>query len=166
MAALRSAAMLAAVPAGESPAGGDCPVATVVIPGVGKGDQPDGSPGVKASVGREKSGRIRPGRQATRQVVARQTSEASKAAFHQKRMVGILGNAEPVAKGRRPASSVKDWVHAADGIPGVVEDDMSRRNMQRKHGTTRGSPRRTSTAKASCINRAAAKSGCAYEWDG
>ena len=74
----RGAAMLAAVPAGESPAGGNCPVTTVVIPGVGKGNQPDGSPGVKASVGREISGRIRQGRRATRQVVAMQTSVATK----------------------------------------------------------------------------------------
>src|SRR3974390_1634229 len=70
----RRAAMLADVPTGESPAGGNCPVTTVVIPGVGEGDQPDGSPGVKASVGREIPGRIRQGRQATRQVVAKQTS--------------------------------------------------------------------------------------------
>jgi hypothetical protein len=34
------AAMLAAVPAGASPAGGTCPVATVVIPDDGKGDRP------------------------------------------------------------------------------------------------------------------------------
>ena len=79
--------MLAAVPAGESPGGEDCPVATVVMPGVGKGDRPDGSPGVKASVGRENPGRIRQGRQATRQVVAMQTSEASKTVAHRKRMV-------------------------------------------------------------------------------
>jgi len=71
-----SAATLAAVPAGESPAGGDCPVTTVVIPGVGEGDRPDGSPGVKASVGRGIPGRIRQGRRATRHVVAMRTSEA------------------------------------------------------------------------------------------
>jgi hypothetical protein len=47
------AAMLADIPAGESPVGGTCSVATVVIPGGGKGDRPDGSPGVKASVGWE-----------------------------------------------------------------------------------------------------------------
>jgi hypothetical protein len=47
------AAMLADVPVGESPAGGTCSVATVVIPGGGKGDRPVGSPGVKASVGWE-----------------------------------------------------------------------------------------------------------------
>ena len=51
--------MLAAVPAGESPAGGDCPVATVVIPGVGKGDQPDGSPGCKGHVQKEHAAKAR-----------------------------------------------------------------------------------------------------------
>ena len=48
------AAMLADVPAGESPVGGDRSVATVVIPGAEKGDRLDESPGVKASVGWEK----------------------------------------------------------------------------------------------------------------
>src|SRR6266568_9173961 len=44
------AAMLAAVPAGEGPAGGTCPVAAVAISGDGKGDRPVESPDVKASV--------------------------------------------------------------------------------------------------------------------
>ena len=44
-----SAATLAADPAGESPAGGNCPVATVVIPGDGEGDRSVESPEVKAS---------------------------------------------------------------------------------------------------------------------
>ena len=43
---------------------------------------------------------------------------------------------------------------------------MSGRNSQRKHGTTRGSPRRSRTAKASRISRHAVKSRCAREWDG
>ena len=45
-----SAATLAAVPAGASPVGGNCPVATVVISGNGEGDQIVESPDVKASV--------------------------------------------------------------------------------------------------------------------
>ena len=49
---------------------------------------------------------------------------------------------------------------------GVVEGGMSIRNEQRKHGTSRGSPRRTSTAKASRINRNEVKSGCTCEWNG
>jgi len=33
-------------------------------------------------------------------------------------------------------------VHAADGLPGVSEDEVPIKTVQRKHGTTRGSPRR------------------------
>jgi hypothetical protein len=51
-------------------------------------------------------------------------------------------------------------------LPGVIEDGMSRRNSQRKPGTTRGSLRRSRTAKASRISRQAAKSRCAREWGG
>ncbi len=49
-----SAAMLAAVPAGGSPADGSCPAAIVVILGDGKGDRLVGSPGVNVSVGWER----------------------------------------------------------------------------------------------------------------
>jgi len=51
-------------------------------------------------------------------------------------------------------------------LPGVGEDGMSGRNGQRKLGTTRGSPRRSRTAKASRIIRRAEKSRCACEWGG
>ena len=51
-------------------------------------------------------------------------------------------------------------------LPGVKEDGMSGRNGQRKPGTTRGSPRRSRTAKASRISRHAVKSRCAREWGG
>ena len=51
-------------------------------------------------------------------------------------------------------------------LPEVREGGMSGRNEQRKPGTTRGSPRRSRTAKASRISRHAAKSRCAHEWDG
>jgi len=61
------AATLAAGPAGESPAGGNCPVATVVIPDNGEGDQPVESSGVKVSsreasnlVGRNKGEPVSP----------------------------------------------------------------------------------------------------------
>jgi len=56
--------------------------------------------------------------------------------------------------------------HIGVGVPGVGEDGMSGRNVQRKLGTTRGSPRRSRTAKASCISRRAVKSRCAREWGG
>jgi hypothetical protein len=51
-------------------------------------------------------------------------------------------------------------------LPGVTEDGMSGRNGQRKPGTTRGSPRRSRTAKASRISRHAVKSRCARGWGG
>ena len=54
VAVLRGAATLVVDPVGESPAGGNCPVATVVIPGNGEGDRSVESSGVKAS-GREAS---------------------------------------------------------------------------------------------------------------
>jgi hypothetical protein len=50
--------------------------------------------------------------------------------------------------------------------PEVREGGMSGRNEQRKPGTTRGSPRRSRTAKASRISRRAVKSRCAHEWGG
>ena len=51
-------------------------------------------------------------------------------------------------------------------LPGVLEDGMSGRNGQRKPGTTRGSPRRSRTAKALRISCHAAKSRCACGWGG
>ena len=56
--------------------------------------------------------------------------------------------------------------HIGVGVPGVGEDGMSGRSVQRKLGTTRGSPRRSRTAKASRISRRAVKSRCAREWGG
>ena len=50
-------------------------------------------------------------------------------------------------------------------LPGVIEGGMSGKNGQRKLGTTRGSPRRSRTAKVS-VSRHAAKSHCACEWGG
>ena len=53
--------MLAAVPAGGSPAGGTCPVATVDIPGGGEADRTVGSPGVNVSDGWDRRTRWRGG---------------------------------------------------------------------------------------------------------
>ena len=58
------------------------------------------------------------------------------------------------------------WTETMIELPGVREGGMSGGNEQRKPGTTRGSPRRSCTAKASRISRHAAKSRCADEWDG
>jgi ABC transporter substrate binding protein len=52
------------------------------------------------------------------------------------------------------------------GLSGVSGDGMPGKNAQRKLGTTRGSPRRSRTAKASRISRLAVKSRCAREWGG
>jgi hypothetical protein len=51
-------------------------------------------------------------------------------------------------------------------LPGVREGGMSGRNEQRKPGSTRGSPRRSRTAKALHISRWAVKLRCACEWGG
>jgi hypothetical protein len=51
-------------------------------------------------------------------------------------------------------------------LPGVIEGGMPGENGQRKPGTTRGSPRRSRTAKAWRISRKAVKSRCACEWGG
>jgi hypothetical protein len=80
--------------------------------------------------------------------------------------ITLIGSVEPFPTGRRPASSAKELGKAAGGLPGVLEDDMLRRNDQRKLGSTRGSPRRTCTAKASRISRSTVKSRCACEWGG
>src|SRR6516164_2665577 len=52
------------------------------------------------------------------------------------------------------------------GLSGVAGDGMPGKNAQRKLGTTRGSPRRSRTAKASRISRYAVKSRCARRWGG
>ena len=63
-------------------------------------------------------------------------------------------------------SASENWTITMHGLPGVIEGGMSGWNEQRKPGTTRGSPRRSRTAKASRISRYAAKSRCAREWGG
>ena len=79
---------------------------------------------------------------------------------------GKYGSAEPLRSRRRPMPASKYWTITMHGLPGVIEGGMSGWNEQRKPGTTRGSPRRSRTAKASRISRHAAKSRCAREWGG
>src|SRR5262249_41163740 len=61
---------------------------------------------------------------------------------HVNRSVRIVGDAETLAPGRRPAFAAKELGRGSCGAPGVSDDDMSIKNSQRKHGTTRRSPRR------------------------
>ena len=78
---------------------------------------------------------------------------------------GSIGSVEPVSPWRRPCRH-RDIGQCDVELPGDAEDGMSGRNAQRKLGTTRGSPRRSRTAKASRISRHAVKSRCAREWGG
>ena len=67
------------VPAGASPASGDCPVGAVVISGDGAGDQTVESPDVNVLVGRTQVWSAPTGGQAKQQVVAKANrSEAPK----------------------------------------------------------------------------------------
>src|SRR4249920_469767 len=77
---------------------------------------------------------------------------------------GIIGSAEPVYSRRRPCRH-RCLELTVFGFPGVAGDGMPGRNVQRKLGTTRGSPRRSRTAKASRISQTV-KSRCAREWGG
>jgi hypothetical protein len=82
-----------------------------------------------------------------------------------KRIAGVLGVSSRLVRGEDHVGIVNldDTMY---GLPGVVEGGMSGRNAQRKLGTTRGSPRRSRTAKASRISRSAVKPRCAHEWGG
>ena len=132
--------MLAAVPAGASPADGECPNATVVISGDTKGDRRVESPDVYVSAAGET--RSDPSRRlATRQAVAKANQCSPDMRGPPEADGGTVESAEPILKGRRPMLLVSNWVSISDGISGVVEGGMPRRNEQRKHGTTRG-PRR------------------------
>jgi hypothetical protein len=79
-------------------------------------------------------------------------------------VVGDSRVPSPCRMGEGQRRRRRNWVRAADGLSGVIEDDMSGRNGQRKHGTTRGSPRRSRTAKAPRITGFAGKSRRAHEW--
>jgi hypothetical protein len=60
----------------------------------------------------------------------------------------------------------RNWVCAADGLPAVVEDCMSRRSGSESTEPLAGRRVRSRTAKAARISRHAAKSRCAGEWGG
>ena len=79
---------------------------------------------------------------------------------------GTIGSAELFGPWRRPMSTSVFWTETMIELPEVIEDGMSGQNEPRKPGTTRGSPRRSRTAKASRISRLAVKSRCAHEGNG
>ena len=81
-------------------------------------------------------------------------------------MVGYLGVPSLSPTGEGQCRRRRNWAHAAGGLPGVDEGDMSGRNGQRKHGTTRGRPRRSRRGRAARISRGAAKSCGVGEWGG
>jgi len=82
-----------------------------------------------------------------------------------KRIAGVLGvpSCSDLGEGH---VGIGDLDHDDVELPGVIEDGMSGENGQRKPGTTRGSPRRSRTAKASRISRQTVKSRCVHEWGG
>jgi hypothetical protein len=160
------AAKLAVILAGESPANRGGPVAVVVISSNGKGDRPVESLEVKAPGGRREC-RSDPYRGASNLAGRSEcvNQVAPKFTSRVQRIAGSLG---------MPSRSIRGEGHAdiavleltVIGFPGVVGDGMPGKNEQRKLGTTRGSPRRSRTAKASRISRHAVKSRCAREWGG
>src|SRR3954447_22946129 len=93
------------------------------------------------------------------------TSEASKSGSRAKRIAGVLGvpSRSDLGEGRVGIATLDTCdVRTPRGQRGR----HVRTEWQRKPGTTRGSPRRSRTAKASRISRPAVKSRCAGEWGG
>src|SRR3954464_5855997 len=93
------------------------------------------------------------------------TSEASKSEPRVKRIAGLLGvpSRSDLGEGRVGIATLD----TCDGrTPRGQRGRHVRTEWQRKPGTTRGSPRRSRTAKASRISRPAVKSRCAGEWGG
>src|SRR5262245_4676553 len=141
------------------------PVTVVVISSNGEGDRPVGSLEVKALGGR--AYRPDPYRRASnltgRSKCANQ--EAPRDVPRVKRIAGGTGVPRCADLGEGHVDiDVLDQTMIE--LPGVPEGGMSGRNGQRKPGTTRGSPRRSRTAKALRISRHAVKSQCARGWGG
>src|ERR1700720_3126071 len=141
------------------------PVAVVVISSNGEGNRSVGSLEVKALEGR--ACRSDPYRGASNLAGRSKcvNREAPKYLPRVKRIAGRIGSAELLRSRRRPCRHRSSGLAMIE-LPGVIESGMPRRNGQRKPGTTRGSPRRSRTAKASRISRHAVKMRCAHEWDG
>jgi hypothetical protein len=170
------AAMLADVLAGESPAGVALPGSTVVISAVRKGDQPGESADVKVLVGWCAGAPARrsdpPGGRANGQAVAK-VQDHKRTRRSRKSVPARSGwrgsRARRALDSWAKATVVGEeyiWERAADENSGGVEGGMFGKSGQRKHGTTRGSPRRSRTAKALRITGTAGKSQRAHEWVG
>ena len=84
---------------------------------------------------------------------------------HVKRIVEVSGASSPCSLGEDHVGIV-NLDDTMSELPGVGEGGMTGSNVQRKLGTTRGSPRRSRTAKTSRISRCAVKSRCAHKWGG
>ena len=132
------------------------PVAVVVISSNGKGNRSVESLEVKASEGR--AYRSDPYRGASNLAGRSKcvNREAPKDVPRVKRIAGRLGVPSRSDLGEGDVG-IEVWT-GDDELPGVIESGMPRRNGQRKPGTTRGSPRRSRTAKALRISRHAVKS--------
>jgi len=168
--------MLADVLAGESPVGVALPGSTVVISAVREGDQPGESADVKVLVGLCAGAPVHrsdpPGGRANGQAVAK-VQDHKRTRRPRKSIPARSG-----WRGSRARRALNTWVkaivvgeeysweHAADEHSGGIEDGMSGKSGQRKHGTTRGSPRHSRTAKASGITGIAEKTRRACEWGG
>src|SRR3954447_23075833 len=93
------------------------------------------------------------------------TSEASKSGSRAKRIAGVLGvpSRSDLGEGR---VGIAQLDRCDVRTPRGQRGRHVRTEWERKPGTTRGSPRRSRTAKASRISRPAVKSRCAREWGG
>jgi group II intron reverse transcriptase/maturase len=141
------------------------PVAVVVISSNGKGDRPVESLEVKALGGR--AYRSDPYGRASNLTGRSKcvNREAPKDVPRAKRIAGRLGvpSRSDLGEGNVDIDVLDQTMIE---LPGVREGGMPGRNGQRKPGTTRGSPRRSRTAKALRISRHAVKSQCARGWGG
>ena len=168
--------MLADVLSGESPVGVAFPGSTVVISAVRKDDRPGESADVKVLVGLcagAPAHRSDPsGGRANGQAVAK-VQDRKRTRRPRKSMPARSGwrgsRARRASNTWAKAIVVGEeyiWEQAADEHSGGIEDGMSGKSGQRKHGTTRGSPRRSRTAKALRIIGTAEKTRRACEWGG
>jgi hypothetical protein len=141
------------------------PVTVVVIPSNGEGNRAVGSLEVQAPGGR--AYRSDPYRGASNLAGRSKcvNQEAPKDVPRAKRIAGRMGvpSRSDLGEGNVGVDVLDQTMTE---LPGVIEGGMPRRNGQRKPGTTRGSPRRSRTAKALRISRHAVKSQCAHGWGG